>query len=298
MLSILIPIYNFDVRKFVNELHYQAKQAKVKFEIILIDDASKSKFQEINFELDKLEFVKYIQLNENIGRSKIRNLLAEKAKYNYLLFADCDMKIDNELFVENYVDVCKSAKVICGGLSYEKSKPEKFNEYFRWFYGTQREVKSVEDRKLKPNSSFMTSNFLIYKLIFESINFDENISQYGHEDTLFGIELKRKNIIIKHFDNPLIHIGLETCDDFISKTKKGIKNLVFITNNYNYPELFEDIKLLKIYKQTEKMSFIFSIVFRFFNKLIYKNLCGKNPSLKLFDLYKLSYLHSITKKRK
>jgi len=293
MLSILIPIYNFDVRSFVKELHLQAVNENVLFEILLVDDTSEMKFQKINPSLNELEFVSYIQLKENIGRSKIRNLLAEKAKYKYLLFADCDSEIPNSTFIKKYIDNCEGEKIICGGRIYNEQPPNEKELFFRWFYGINREVVNAEERNKFPNKSFMTNNYLISKSIHERIKFDEEISQYGHEDTLFGIELKRKGLEINHIYNPLVHIGLEQCEKFISKTKKGIDNLVYIINNYNYPELFEDIKLLKTYKRTASLSFLFNLYFKLFSKLSEKKFCRKKVSLKLFDLYKLSYLHSV-----
>ena len=296
MLSILIPIYNFDIRKFIKELHIQAVNEKIEFEIILADDASDINFRELNKETETLRFVKYIQLNDNIGRSAIRNYLAEQAQFNYLLFADCDSEISNKNYIKNYIQDCKEDVVICGGRTYKKNKPFCNLEYLRWYYGTKREVKNASDRNQFPNRSFMTNNYVISKSIHNSVKFDEKISEYGHEDTLFGIELKRKGISIKHINNPLIHIGLEENKHFISKTRKGIDNLNYLISNYEYPELFEDIKLLKVYKRTQGISFIIKLYFLFFQKITEINLCGSMPSLKLFDLYKLGYLHSINKK--
>lgn len=294
MLSILIPIYNFDVRSFVKELYQQGKDANIVFEILLVDDASEIKFRDINKELGSVEFVEYIQLENNIGRSKIRNLLAEKAKYDYLLFADCDSEIPSEDFIKKYIENCEGEKIICGGRIYKKVAPKEKELFFRWFYGKKRETFNVYERNKFPNKSFMTNNYVISKSIHSSVKFDENISQYGHEDTLFGIELKRKGIKIQHIDNPLIHIGLETCDVFISKTKKGIDNLVYILNNYDYPEFYEDIRLLKMFNKTAKLSFFFKFYYKLFGEISERFLCSNSGSIFLFDLYKLSYLHSIS----
>lgn len=296
MLSVLIPIYNFDIKQFVHELHTQAVQNKIEFEIILADDASDLNFRKINKKTEDLEQVRYIQLKKNIGRSAIRNYLAEQAKYNYLLFADCDSEINDKTFIKNYISHCKGDVVICGGRSYKKEKPFCNKEYLRWYYGTKREVKNANERNQFPNRSFMTNNYIISKSIHNSIKFDEQIAQYGHEDTLFGIELKRKGINTKHINNSLIHIGLEENKQFISKTEIGIDNLYYLIGNYKYPELYNDIKLLNIYKRTVRISFIFKFYFIIFKKITEINLCGSMPSLKLFDLYKLAYLHTISKK--
>ena len=42
MLSILIPTYNYDITHLVYELHKQASEAEIDFEIICLDDGSKS----------------------------------------------------------------------------------------------------------------------------------------------------------------------------------------------------------------------------------------------------------------
>jgi glycosyltransferase involved in cell wall biosynthesis len=92
MLSILIPVYNFDVTNFVTDLHTLCKQEKITFEIILFDDASNEDFKNKNRLLQKLPFVTYQELTQNIGRSAIRNKLAEAANYDFLMFVDCDSK--------------------------------------------------------------------------------------------------------------------------------------------------------------------------------------------------------------
>ena len=88
--------------------------------------------------------------------------------------------------------------------------------YFHWKYGSLREQSSVEQRNLKPYHSFMTNNFLIPKSIFLAIRFEEALTQYGHEDTLFGMELQRRGVPIVHLANPLRHGGLEAEGKFSS----------------------------------------------------------------------------------
>lgn len=297
MLSILIPVYNFDVRNFVHDLHKSAEKTGKIFEIILVDDASDTNYQEINQELQSLSNTEYIQLNTNIGRSKIRNLLVEKSNYEYLLFADCDSKTNDKNFIKKYLNHCKDQVVICGGRTYEEKKPFSRKEYLRWYYGKKRESKDAGEREKFPNRSFMTNNYVISKTVHNTIKFDESMSQYGHEDTLFGIELKRKGFKIKHIDNPLIHIGLEKNTVFLSKTKKGTENLSYLINNYDFPELYEDIKLLKTYKRTMSFSFIIRFFFMILRNLTELNLRSRYPLIKLFDFYKLGYLHKIRKKR-
>lgn len=295
MLSILIPSFNFDISKLIKEFHFQAIEMKIAFEIIIIDDASDEKYRKISSKLSSLKNVKFIQLEKNIGRSKIRNLLAEKANFPYLIFADSDTLIKKKDFVKSYINSCKDAEIVFGGIAYSKEPPKDKSQYLRWFYGTQREQISAEIRKKMDNRLFMTGNFLISKKVFEKIKFDEEITQYGHEDTVFAYEAMQNNIKIKHIDNPLIHIGLETSEKFIEKTKVAVKNLKAIAETDKYQELFATIRLWRVYKKIKLIRFFIKVLYHITKKIIERNLKGEYPKLSYFDFYKLGYLCSIKK---
>lgn len=293
MLSILIPVYNFDVIQLVDKLHYQAQSANIIFEIIVIDDYSDKKFRNVNQCIDKHSDTQYIQLTKNIGRAKIRNMLAERAKYDYLLFMDCDSEIISDDYIIKYIEYCIGEVVVCGGRIYEKYAPINCKYYLHWYYGVKRESIPVNKRSKNPNLSFMTNNFLISKLIFQKIKFNESLSKYGHEDTLFGYELKKQGFAITHIDNPVKHIDLEDNLGFLEKTKQGIANLNFILKTYlDKNDLFKDIKVLYYYRKISKIRLtkLIGFIFKIFQNRIIKNLISENPKLIYLDFYKLGYL--------
>jgi glycosyltransferase involved in cell wall biosynthesis len=293
MISVLIPVYNFNINNFVEELYSQSVADHIDCEILIMDDASDTRFRQINAGLQNINIVKYVQLERNIGRSKIRNLLAEHASYDYLLFADCDSRISNAHYLKNYVELCKGELVICGGRTYETDKPFCRSKLLRWKYGTKREILSVETRNHAPYRSFMTNNYLISRSIHQKIKFDESLSQYGHEDTLFGIELLKSDIPVIHIDNPLIHIGLESSDAFIEKTEKALFNLHKIDQKYRYPELIENVRILKHAKRYRFMRNILIRTLNLIKRPILNNLKGSSPKLFVFDLYKLAYFYKV-----
>ena len=300
MLSILIPVYNFPCTDLVTELQRQATGCAVPFEIILMDDCS-TLYKEENRKLSELTLVKWIELTENIGRAKIRNRLADKAKFDRLLFMDNDVRPTNENYVKNYLEVCSDYQVICGGRTYAKNPPQNKNLYFHWLVGTKREVFSVDERRKNPNKSFMTNNFLIHKNVFNTVRFDENISTYGHEDTLFGFELKKRGIEIHHIDNPLKHIGLEPAERILAKEKEGIENLYAVILKHRYAkEIAEDITLLKYDRLAKKLHIttVLAYFYRRFQNTIEQNLTGEKPSLCLFDFYKSGYLSLLAQMNK
>jgi len=292
MISILIPVYNFNIVELISEISYQAEKSGHHFEILCYDDASDEGFKKQNRSIASLKNIRYVELYSNIGRSKIRNKLAADALYESLLFIDGDTKIVSSEFLLKYLKFCDKKAVVTGGICYEKYPPKEKEKFFRWFYGCKREAIPAISRQKFPYQSFMTSNFLIPKSVFLSVKFNEEIMGYGHEDTLFGYALFKNKIPIVHIENPLYHIGIEKTDVFIKKTEEGLKNLLFI---YHKNLVGKEIKLLKYYKKLNKFWIrpLIKILYKFFKKFILSNLNSKNPKLILFDLYKLGYLISL-----
>jgi len=294
MLSILIPVYNFNITVLANTLQRQCRESKIPFEIICFDDASEKSFHESNNKLSMLSDVVYKQLETNHGRSRIRNLLAREAKYDNLLFMDCDSEVVSETYIAQYIPHCNSGNVVCGGRVYDASVPSDHKKILRWKTGKRSEEISAEERSRSPYNSFMTNNFLIPKKIFLDNPLDESLSGYGHEDTLLGFQLKKKNIPVIHISNPLKHIGLEDAEEFLSKTENGIENLLLLWREKKLTsEELNQIPLMKTYFNFKQMFIagVFLFFYRLFSGAIKKNMLSRNPSLIIFDIYKLGCLH-------
>lgn len=294
MLSILIPIYNFNVVDFIKDLKNQADSCGIEYEILCLDDFSNDDIKKENEELGNMEYVFYEELPKNIGRSKIRNKLAQKSQFPYLLFLDCDSKTVDKQFVKRYINSIDPDKITYGGRCYESQAPKSTSEYFRWWYGMNRETISVAQRKKQPYHSFMTNNFLIPKTIFNAIKLDEQLIGYGHEDTLFGLELKKQGIEIRHINNPLCHIGLENFEVFIAKTEEGIRNLKKLIDEN---KMDDSVKLFRYYKLLKKIG-VEKKVLNYYQKnkaFILQKLQENEPNLRWFDLYKLGYLISLNR---
>ncbi|MBS7230812.1 glycosyltransferase [Flavobacterium psychroterrae] len=295
MLSILVPVYNYNVFPLVETLCNQASKLNIVFEIICLDDASKILSDE-NQNINHLKNSTFSILEKNTGRSAIRNLLAQKATYENLLFLDADTIPVHENFLSNYIlQINNSEKIVYGGILYQNSKPSK-EKLLRWFYGNKREALSRFDRSKNPYISFLTLNFLIKKSIFSKVSFNEKIPNLRHEDTLFSYELMLNKIEIIHIDNPVYHLGLENSVTFIKKSEEsvvGLKNLVdsnLISSDY--VKLSHYFQVLKKYYLQNLVAFLFKI----FKPFVRKQLLSKKPSLLLFDLYRLGYYCTLKSK--
>ncbi len=289
-LSICIPIYNQNVTSLVGELRRQAVGSPCVYEILLMDDGS-SLYLEENRSLGDWEGVRYIRLEENVGRSAIRNRLADEALYEYLVFMDCDVYPENPDFLSRYI-AKEGCDVVVGGYHYGAS-PISDKHILRWKYGKEREERSAEVRSLRPNDSFSTFNFMVRKSVFGQVRFDESLKGYGHEDTLFGLELSRAGVRVEHIDNPLTHLCYDASDVFLEKSRNSVRNLWTIYRKLGDAAPFvASVKLLRCFTKLDKLGVscviaLFSPIFRF---MVEKNLLSRHPSLLMFDIYKLCVL--------
>lgn len=289
-LSILIPTYNWDCELLVRSLQSQCTSLGIDYEIIVADDCSTDidKRNSNKNTIENLENCLYIQLEENIGRAAIRNMLADRSSYSKLLFLDCDAMTKDDRFIKRYLDKSEEYDVVCGGLVHPESQPYPCVE-LRYKYEKRADKKRLAKyRNKEPYSRFTPFSFLIDRTTFMSIRFPEDFTGYGYEDVMFGVTLKKKEVSIIHIDNPLIHIGIEENSIFLEKTRQSIHNL------YNHRnDIGNDSKLLMQYNRLRKIHFtwIIHIIDKIFGKLIINNLQGNRPSLFLFSIYKLSIIH-------
>jgi glycosyltransferase involved in cell wall biosynthesis len=300
MISICLPVYNFDITELTEELLSQARDSNIDIEILVFDDFSISYYKKRNATIAVNSHVSYLEFDQNLGRSKIRNRLADFAKGKWLLFLDCDVVPDSPHFLLNYNKAISEADVICGGIGYGP-KPIKNEFLLRWKYGVRRESKNAARRQLAPHASFLSGNFMIKSEVFHQIRFNEEISGYGHEDTLFGLDLKMHNIPIYHINNPCIHLGIEPCFEYLAKSEHGIVNLVRLLRivPHQKKDLQRNIRLLKYYRYFRLVGLAYPLrwFFRVFNPIIRRLLCSTRPSIFLFDLYKLGLMAQIFKKQ-
>ena len=154
---------------------------------------------------------------------------------------------------------------------------------------------TAEKRALHPYKVFRTFNFMILRETFLKHPFDETITHYGHEDTLFGLVLKKERIKILHIDNPLMNCGLDTNLDVLLKTEESLRTL------YMHSEKLKDCsEILRLYGLLRDMHLLRSVSFLYHlcRPMIRRNLLGKHPNLYCFAFYKIGYYCNLAKERK
>ncbi|RYZ47466.1 MAG: glycosyltransferase, partial [Sphingobacteriales bacterium] len=241
--------------------------------------------------VQNLPHVLYRELEHNIGRSAIRNILADEAQFQSLLFIDADSALPDNSYLKTYKQFPSNPQVLVGGTiySYQRPTPDKM---LRWTYGNEREAKSAKVRSQNPYGSFTLNNLLIDRELYLKFKLDETIKTYGHEDTVFGERLQEEEIQVIHIDNPVIHTGLETADVFLEKTRQSVENLWKL---YQKNESGANTKLIRSFLTLQKMGLagMFEMVFSATQNMVLQNLRSSKPSVRLFDFYKLYQLCKI-----
>ena len=285
MLSILIPVYNVDVTKLVEKLYKQCRQLGIVFEILVFDDLSNEKYRSKNSGLSGMFGVNYLELSQNLGRAKIRNWLLKSASFDYILYLDSDSKVISNNFIKTYVESKDTADILCGGRVYSKKPPRASSKFLHWKYGTQCESKSAKVRNKDIINYFHTNNIFGLRKVFEYVPFHQDHDGYGYEDLVFAQEVNDAGFSIKHIENPVQHLGLETQIQFLAKTKQSIQNLVI----YEQKGLLHQTRLQKFATLSEGIQvdqFLKKFLAKFETQII-SNIKSKTPSMIALSLWKL-----------
>ena len=288
-LSILIPVYNWDCTQLIKDLHFQGLTLGIPYEIIVADDCSTDKDLQAKSRLvaETHENCRYFGLPHNIGRSAIRNFMADQSQYEKLLFLDCDAEVKDKQFLKKYMEASHRASVVCGGLTHPDEIPQKGQE-LRYLYEKNAAFeRSAGFRSQNPYLRFTSFSFLIEKDVFMKIRFDESYVRYGYEDVQFGHELEQNGVSILHIDNPLAHVGLDDSASYLNKTRQAVQNAFD-----HKDEIGDSSKLLTHYNKVKsvRLRWLFRFIWVFFQRSMEKNLLGPKPALRIFSLYKLCYI--------
>lgn len=285
MLSILLPVYNCHCRALVTELQRQCVESGTEFEIIVADDGSSvTSYVEHNLRIERLEGVRYITRKQNVGRSAIRNFLISQAQGEWLLFIDGDLTLDNPHFIRRYLQT--KSNVVVGGIRIG-GDPDIWKDNLRYRYEKAYEQKNtLQDRQCHATKHFRTTNFLAHKDIMMEHSFDENFVQYGYEDVLFGKSLAMDHVAITHIDNPITLDFFESNSEFLDKTEQSLHTLYTFRNQLKgYSKLLETAEKIKKLHLQKLVNAAYFLV----GQRIKKHLQGNNPSIFLFNVYKLMY---------
>ncbi len=289
MISILIPVYNYNIKMLIENLLSQFEDIDCKWEILISDDASKEEIKKNNSDFIKnlnLRSIKLFQQEENIGNASNRNVLIQRASFNWLLFLDADVLPVSTNFLTNYIKHMQSATqdIIAGSIKYDDQNP--LPHLLRWKYGMQKEQVPFIERKNNKVLHARGANFAIKRELAQKVNFPVLKENYGFVDTCFFLQFNKDQFDV--IENPVFHLGLEPNIIFLQKTKKAIVNALFLLNSGN--GLYKRISIISTYQKMRVLKGVFAKIYLWFHKLLESKLLSKKPSILIFQLYKLLYI--------
>ncbi|WP_282040631.1 glycosyltransferase family 2 protein [Winogradskyella flava] len=293
MLSILIPVYNYNIKSLISSLDKALNITDFDYEILCLEDGSTYHTEENKAICISTDRASHLISKNNNGRITSRKALAQKSKYDWLLFLDADVELKDKTLIENYSKHFNhDCDAIYGGYMYKDFCPaSKF--MLRWTYGNSFEQVNAKKRNQSPYKVVISGNLLIKKETFLNLNSEIKSDGYGY-DNIFGALMKEKNIKVLHINNAVFHNGLDENPVFLTKVEHAVITLYnHYTSNKQQPT---DNGLLELYKSMKKVGLhkAVALLFNLSKARIQKQLLGKRPSMRLLQFYKLGYLSSLT----
>ena len=226
--------------------------------------------------------LRYLHHPNDLGRSNNRNTIAKASSGNFLLFLDADaLPVHPDRFLLAYCSTLNEVEVVVGGTAYQLSRSS-----LRHTIGQRKEAIPANRRAGNPYANFSAFNFAISRATFLQHPFDESLKQYGHEDTLFGQELRYACKTITHIENPAYHLDGDSDAEFLDKTELAVDNLVGLIQA---GKIDEEVRLFAVYRKLQRTGIIHLVrlLSTLFAASIRALLIGGVRSVMLFDFYKL-----------
>lgn len=291
-ISVLIPVYNDVCTELVARVSEIAKATpELAFEVIVADDGSDNT-EDIaeNSQISSMPFCQYIKRTHNVGRAAIRNFLARQAKYEWLLYLDCDVEIPDNHFFSKYIEAAASCEVVYGGLGIS-GNADMCRGNLRYMYEKRCEPRlSAQMRAKHPYQSFRTTNFLIRKDIMLAHPFNERIKTYGYEDVMLGKTFHDCGINLLHIDNKVHYMRYESNLVYLAKTEEAMHTL------YNLrKELASYSSLVKVQNKMHLLHLdtVVERLFLLMRKSWKNKIESPHPTLKVFNAYRLCLFNHI-----
>jgi glycosyltransferase involved in cell wall biosynthesis len=230
MFSIIIPSFNRE-ESLISLLKKLENQTYKKFEVVIVNDASTLKYNELKW-IDSFNFpIKYFLNSKNTGPSGARNIGAKLASNDWLVFLD-----DDDLFINEKLDILAN-KISSGNYDfiYNKAIISMVNESVAYETSQSNISNITNPQEHIFNINFIggAPNFSIKRKIFISKNgFNEELKAIEDYEFIIRI-LQDRKINIAFLNKALTHCYYTTQTNSVSKNTKNIDDAgQWIIHNY------------------------------------------------------------------
>ncbi|WP_353120398.1 glycosyltransferase [Myroides odoratus] len=278
MLSIVIPVYNYNILPLVEQLHQEASTLNLPFELLVCDDASTQVFHQQ--QIEALSHTRWFTHTVNQHVAYTRNRLLKEAQYPWILLLDADVIPISPTFIQDYLAHRETGVFFQGGFTYPPAESGQAQS-LRLTYG-----QTIEQHKHLHSCCNLFFNQQILRL-----QFDETITTYGYEDTLFFLALAKRQIEVIQLPNPVVHHSTESNQTYLERSKQACWGLANLIQQGKIQA--DEVQLSRTYHRLQhyRFTFMLSVLDALIGQRIQRNLLGKKPSILGFKWFKLLEYH-------
>lgn len=170
-----------------------------------------------------------MQLRQNVGRARVRNVLSEIARTAFLLYLDADMWPDDDDFFVRWFKLLETENVdvAYGGRSASTVILNGPDHLLHRRMTEKRENLPASVRRESPAYHFYSCNFVVRRSILREFPLDERFTGWGWEDCEWASRVSEKYKIL-HQDITASHLGLLTVPQLLAKYRESIGNFKLI----------------------------------------------------------------------
>ncbi len=242
-LSVIIPTYNKAdlLQQTLDALSKQNLDVS-QWQLVVVNDGSTDNTDEILKTFSDIwkGNIELIKPEANLGRAKARNLGAESASGDYLLFLDDDIVAPVNLLSSHML---KLDAVGGFGVIGTIVTSADLVDAPHFYYIDSRGVAKIK-AGFVPGKYLVTQNCSMPRKLFIKVGgFDEKFTAYGFEDMDLGIKLCNAGLKFRLLDGPVpIHVHHHTLSQYLEKKREcGAESLALISEKH--PESVVDMRL-------------------------------------------------------
>ena len=234
-LSVLIPFYGTSPEPLLAALAACSRPPGTSLEFVFADDGTpdRSMAQALIRAAGRVDVpCRVIVAPRNLGRSRIRNLLADEAGGEFLLFLDCDMRLPDTGFLEAYLRLVAERHVMAayGGFVMAESDDAPAT-CLHAYYSRRSDCLPAAKRRLNPEKYTFTNNLLVHRDLMRVYRFDESFQGWGWEDVDWALSVGRR-YTIEQIDNPVVNPGASTAENIIGKFEESVANFEILARRH------------------------------------------------------------------
>jgi len=294
MISVIIPTYN-RANILIKTLLSIEKQnlPGVDFEVIVVDDGSKDDTaRQVEYFKKKSKINVRYYYQDNNGPASARNLGAENAKGDIILFCGDDSIFDKDMIYQHYAYHKNNPnRAVLGMVMWDEAcKPSDFMRFLapkgpQFHYHT---IKNIFDAKF---NHFYAINISLGREWLEGVKFDHRFKMAAFEDIEIGLALEKKGLKIAYNENAkAYHHHYYAPESFYERMVRVGRSIVVFRNKYKDRRI-ELFKVDFIYAPFMLLPFGLRL-FNIISGIMRNSSIIKNISIKLHWLSNISYFYS------